>query len=128
VRLFKSLDQIPDELLPVELRGRGKRTAAPTRKYRNEPAEACGMKFPSKRQARRWQELQLLSRAGEIKSLIPEVSIPIGGGRRMRIDAYYVRASTGECVWEDAKGYATAEWKLKRDIAQELYGITITTV
>jgi hypothetical protein len=130
-RLFKSLEQIPDALLPTHLRGQGKRTLAPppsVRKYRNEPTEACGTKFPSKRQARRWQELLLLQAAGEIKHLMPEVSFPIGGGRRMRIDAHYVRTATGESVWEDTKGYVTSEWKLKRDIAERLYGITIALV
>jgi hypothetical protein len=129
-RLFKSLDQIPAALLPPELRGRGKMAAVAVapRKYRNEPVEACGMKFPSKRQARRWQELQLMLAAGEIKHLMPEVSFPIGGGHRMRIDAHYVRTSTGESVWEDSKGYVTEAWTLKRDIAQQLYGITIITV
>jgi hypothetical protein len=130
-RLFTSLDQIPDALLPAHLRGQGKRTppsASSPRKYRNEPTEVCGTKFPSKRQARRWRELQLLQAAGEIKHLMSEVSFPIGGGRRMRIDAHYVRTATGESVWEDTKGYVTPEWELKRDIAEHLYGIKITVV
>jgi hypothetical protein len=92
------------------------------------PIEVDGIKFPSKKQARRWRELQILQRAGEINQLIPEVSFPIGGGHRMRVDALYRRVSTGETVWEDTKGHVTPEWKLKRDIAEKLYGIKITTV
>lgn len=39
------------------------------RKYHNQPVVVNGIKFDSRREARRYQELQLLLRAGEITQL-----------------------------------------------------------
>lgn len=46
-------------------------------KYKNDKVEYSGIKFDSKKQARRYQDLKLLERAGEIKELEIEPSFPI---------------------------------------------------
>lgn len=80
--------------------------------------------FPSKRQARHYQDLKLRVASGELAGFITEVSIPIGAGRRMRLDALLIPAGT-RLVFEDPKGIATEAWLLKKDMAESLYPIEI---
>lgn len=94
--------------------------------------------FDSRREARRWQDLQLLLRAGQIRELKRQVSIALmgkngpikapGGRRRFyRADFTYIEVRTGEAVIEDAKGHRTEIYELKRDILRA-QGITIREV
>lgn len=99
-----------------------------------------GIRFPSLKEARRWGELRLLEKAGDIRNLRRQVKIPLMGrdgpvtfkpsGR----EAYYVadfvyedrRLNWAEVV-EDAKGHETPEFKLKRAIlAAQGKEITLT--
>lgn len=95
------------------------------RKYKSEPIIIDGIRFDSKKEARRWAQLQLLQRAGEISGLERQVKIALLGrdgpiltptGRQ----AYYVADFTywekGVKVVSDAKGYRTPEYLLKRAI------------
>lgn len=89
--------------------------------------ERDGFAFDSKREADRWTELSLMLRAGEIAALERQVSIDLCGrdgpiltptGRRMRYvaDFSYVDQRTGQRVIEDAKGWATEVYRIKRAI------------
>lgn len=120
-----TLQDIPAHCLPPEERARTAR-AKPS-KYRNVRTTVDGVTFPSKHHARHHQCLQLRKNSGEIEDFIPEVSIPIGGGRRMQLDYLIIPRGT-RLVFEDPKGFATREWLLKRDIAQGLYSIEIRMV
>lgn len=88
-----------------------------------------GIRFDSLKEARRWAELRLLERAGEIRNLRRQVRIALHGrdgpvkfqpsGR----EAFYVADFTYEDrrlgwaeVIEDSKGHQTPEFKLKRAI------------
>lgn len=87
-----------------------------------------GIKFDSKREAKRWSELQLLERAGEISNLQRQVPFPLFGrddpiqtptGRQMRYIADFVYTDnrlSGATVVEDAKGWATDVYKIKKAI------------
>lgn len=85
-----------------------------------------GVKHPSKKQARRWDELRLLERGGAITGLRREVTVYLLGangeplrsetGRRLSWRADFVYAEDGAIIYEDAKGYATPEYRLKRSI------------
>ncbi len=88
-------------------------------------ASRDGISHPSGKQARRWDELLLLARGGVISSLQREVTIPLLGrdgplvspsGRKLSYRADFVYVEKGETVYEDAKGYETPEFKLKRAI------------
>lgn len=97
----------------------------PPRKYKSEPITIDGIRFDSKKEGRRWAQLQLLQRAGEISGLERQVKIALMGrdgpiltptGRQ----AYYVADFTywekGVQIWDDAKGFRTPEYLLKRAI------------
>lgn len=90
-----------------------------------EPVFVDGIRFDSKKEARRWQDLKVLERAGHITNLRRQVPIALHGrdgpiltstGLQMksRIDfAYNDTRLNGALVYEDAKGFQTDESKLK---------------
>jgi len=108
-------------------------------KYRAQPVFVDGIRFDSKREAKRWQELKLLERAGEISDLERQVSIDLLGrdgpiltdsGKRVRryvADFRYFDHKLGAHVIEDAKGFPTAEYKIKRAILAAM-GVEIKEV
>jgi len=83
--------------------------------------------FDSKKEARRYSELLLLVKAGEIEHLELQVQIELRGesgplltptGRPMTYvaDFVYRDAHTGHCVIEDTKGFKTPVYLLKKAI------------
>jgi hypothetical protein len=96
-------------------------------KYGAKGTTVDGILFASKREAKRWSELQLLLRAGEIRDLQRQVSIqmqgqngpirtPTGRGARYVADFVYYDCRLKADVIEDSKGFATPEFKLKKAI------------
>lgn len=86
-----------------------------------------GIKFSSKLEANRYGELLILQRAGVIRDLRRQVKIALAGrdgpiltptGRQANYvaDFVYVDTRHGQEVIEDAKGYPTPEYTLKRAI------------
>lgn len=123
------------------------------RKYGNTKVTVDGIQFDSKREAARYQELKLLERAGVISflqrqakfQLIPNQYAPSNetytkGPRKGQrkpgkllehecsyiADFCYIR--NGETVVEDAKGYRTEVYKIKKKLMLERYGIQIREV
>lgn len=94
--------------------------------------EVDGITFDSKRESRRWSELRLLERAGEITALERQVEylLSVGGTPigKIRPDFRYRRA--GELVVEDVKSKPTMtplfRWKTKHLWAQ--YGVKLELV
>ena len=87
-----------------------------------------GIRFDSKREAKRWAELCLLERAGEIADLRRQVPLMLEGrngplltrtGRRMRltVDFAYTDLRTGLTVFEDSKGVPTRDYEVRRAVA-----------
>lgn len=100
-------------------------------KYGNQKVVIDGIKFASKKEARRYQELRLLRRAGKIDNLrlqVPYVLIDKSKyGRAIKYIAdfvYYDNDLQKEIV-EDTKGYRTDVYKLKKRLMAERYGIEI---
>lgn len=92
-----------------------------------------GVKFASKREARRYSELKLLEKAGKITDieLQPVFILHAEGGKRVceyRADFSYWDQEKDCKVVEDAKGFRTAVYKLKRDWLMAEYGIEIREV
>jgi Protein of unknown function (DUF1064) len=97
-------------------------------KYGNVRTRLGYMVFDSKREAQKYQELKLQELAGEIRSVVRQVSFPLPGHsvHRMRID-FMVIENDSRVRWLDSKGFVTQEWKLKRDLVEKTYGIKIET-
>ena len=123
------------------------------RKYGNPKVTVDGIQFDSKREAARYQELRILERAGVISflqrqakfQLIPNQYAPSDetytkGPRKGQrkpgkllehecsyiADFCYIR--NGETGVEDAKGYRTEVYKIKKKLMLERYRIQIREV
>lgn len=96
-------------------------------KYHARRAQIDGVTFASQKEARRYQELRLLEKAGAIKGLQLQPTFPlvVQGSTvgSYRADFSYVEA--GQFVVEDVKGVKTPlyRWKAKHVRAQ--YGLVI---
>lgn len=105
-------------------------------KYHAKPEVREGKRFHSGKEARRWKELQLQERAGVISDLRRQVRyllIPSqydkNGKCIERSCNYYAdfvyTDRKGELVVEDAKGYKTQDYIIKRKLMLQIYGIRI---
>lgn len=107
-------------------------------KYHNKRVTVDGITFDSVKEASRYQELQMLARAGEITGLSRQVRIEIvpktdkHRARTYIADFVYFDKRQNKTVYEDVKGYkkgaAYQLFSLKRDILYALHGIEITEV
>lgn len=101
-------------------------------KYRNQPIVVDGIRFASKREAKRYGELKLLEKIGEIEDLElqPKFSLDVNG---IHICFYvgdfsYFDKSSEQEVVEDAKGVKTPEYKLKKKLMWAVWEIEIKEV
>jgi len=95
-----------------------------------------GIKHPSAKEARRWGELILLEKAGEIRNLRRQVVIALMGqlepiktrtGRQMKLTvdfAYEDKRLNWAHVFEESKGMRTRDYDVRLAIAQAM-GIAI---
>ena len=123
------------------------------RKYGNRKTTIGGKEFDSLKEAQRYQELLLLERAGRISGLQTQVkyvliptqraasfevykSGPNKGrrktGKLLEHECSYIAdfcyIQNGETVVEDAKGYRTEVYRIKKKLMLERYGIQIKEV
>jgi hypothetical protein len=96
-------------------------------KYHNKPMQVGRIRFDSRAEARRYQELELLEKAGAIRDLRPHPTYVLQEGFKCNGakikpiiyigDAEYFDTETNNRVCEDTKGgraTQTAVFKLKR--------------
>lgn len=105
-------------------------------KYHAHKTTVDGINFDSKREAKRYQELKLLERAGAIRDLELQVRFELipsfdVDGKHYRPTSYvadfvYVDAKTGAEIVEDVKGYRTPIYRLKAKLFAHRYGVSIT--
>lgn len=97
---------------------------------------AHGLWFDSKKEAARWGDLLLLQRAGAITELRRQVPIELIGalgpiltptGKTMTYRADYVYIEAGQTVVEDAKGFASPVYAMKKAILAAI-GVTVKEV
>ena len=100
-------------------------------KYGNKKVIVDGIKFDSRKEARRYAELKLLQRAGEIKDLKLQVKFELQpkykkNGKTIQsinyiADFVYFDLIKGQTIIEDTKGYRTKEYILKKKIFEYKY-------
>ena len=91
-----------------------------------------GIRFDSLKEARRWADLRLLERAGEIRNLRRQVVVPLigqngplktrtGKAMRMTIDFSYEDKRVGWAeVFEDSKGVATRDYEVRKAVVEAM--------
>lgn len=104
-------------------------------KYRAQPQIVDGVRFASKAEARRYGELKMLEKAGEIKELelqpkFPLYAVRASNGEVIKVADYYgdfrYRDRVGAVVVEDVKGYSKEPYyRMKRRFVEAQYGIEI---
>lgn len=102
---------------------------APKRtKYGAKAVTIDGIRFASQKEARRYGELKLLERIGDISELELQPNIPcvVNGVLvcHYRGDFRYLKKD-GTRVLEDVKGMKTPVYRLKRSLLWALYGTEI---
>lgn len=99
------------------------------KKYRNSPCVVGGIRFDSKKEASRYQDLLLLEQAGEIADLRRQVRYTFEHGG-VKIASYtadfvYLDTRAQTTVVEDCKGFRTQVYKLKKKLLKAFYGIEV---
>lgn len=94
-------------------------------KFQAKPTVVDGIRFASKKEARRYGELRLMLRAGLIEDLELQQRFALMMPVTYVADFVYFDCKRGEKVIEDTKGYKTAEYKRKKKLMQQQHGITI---
>lgn len=117
-------------------------------KYGNRKIKIDGMVFDSQKEYRRWKELRLLEQAGEIRQLRRQVKYilipaqrepdtigPRGGVHKGKLIEHersyvadFVYEQNGKTVVEDAKGFKTDVYLLKKALMLWVHGIRIREV
>ncbi len=108
-------------------------------KYRSKKTVVDGITFDSRLEARRYQELKLMERAGEIFGLQLQVKYVLIPSQKLDnkvveravtyvADFVYTLKSSGESVVEDTKGMKTKEYIIKRKLMLYVHGIRVKEV
>lgn len=100
-------------------------------KYKNIPTELDGIKFDSQKEAKRYRELTLLMRAGEVKEVIPHPQFELipsfrKNGKTWRATIYEadfkVVYADGHTEIEDVKGKVlTKDFRIKQKLFEYKY-------
>lgn len=96
-------------------------------KFKAKPCEYENIKFASKKEAKRYLELQALQRLGEVVFFLRQTPFHLTAGIKYVCD-YLVFWKNGEVTIEDVKGMKTAMYILKKKQVEQLYPITITEI
>jgi hypothetical protein len=105
--------------------------AARRSKFGNVRTLHDGINFASKREATRYAELKLLERAGEISDLKLQVRFKLAvNGEHIctYVADFTYRDKAGRSIIEDAKGFETDVFRLKRNLMRAVFGVEVVTV
>lgn len=105
-------------------------------KYFNKKVTINGEQFDSKKEAKRYQELLLLQRAGKISGLRRQVKFVLIPTQRIDgkvverevsyvADFVYNDLENGKPVVEDSKGMRTKDYIIKRKLMLRMYNVRI---
>lgn len=96
-------------------------------KFNAVPTTRNGIRFDSKLEARYYDHLLLLKRAGEIVFILRQVPFDLPGGVKYRVD-FQIFWANGEVTFDDSKGMETPDFKLKKKQVEDLYPVEIRVI
>lgn len=108
-------------------------------KYHAKKIEVDGIVFDSRKEAKRYKELDILLKAGEIKNLERQKTYTLipsqkdENGKVIERPCKYVadfvyEDKDGKAIVEDTKGIRTTAYVIKRKLMLERFGIRITEI
>jgi len=89
--------------------------------------ESDGIKFPSKLEARWYRIIKDLKDAGEVLFFLRQVPFHLTPTVTYRADFMLFFEDGHVEIWE-CKGYDTPEWKIKKELVENLYPVKIKVV
>jgi len=102
------------------------------RKYRNKPQVVDGIRLDSKLEARRYGELKLLEKAGEIGGLAvhPRYQMIVNDLKVCEYvaDFHYFDNREKRIVVEDTKGVLTPDCRIKLKLMKAIHGIDVRLI
>lgn len=93
-------------------------------KFKAIATEVDGIKFASKKEAKRYQELLLMKKYGSIVFFLRQVPFHLPGNVKYVCD-FQIFWANGDITFEDVKGVKTKEYILKKKLVQSEYPIEI---
>ncbi len=123
----------PDQMTVAEYRAQMQGSA--TAKYHNQKCVIDGIRFDSRLEAKRYQQLVLLKQAGQVAWFTRQVPFVIAPRVTYRVDFLIVweidpspsamMGAVQRVTLEDVKGVWTATSRVKIRTVEHLYGVTI---
>ena len=96
-------------------------------KYNSVRTSINGYSFQSQKEAKRYTELLLLKKAGEVSFFTRQPILDLGGGTTYRPD-FLIFWSDGKITWEDVKGWKTKDFIKNKKQVEAKYPIDIEIV
>jgi hypothetical protein len=96
-------------------------------KFNAKPTQCDGIKFSSKKEAKRYTELRLAQQAGLVEMFLRQVPFHLPAGIKYICD-FMVFWQDGSVTVEDVKGYKTDIYILKKKQVETIYPIEITEI
>jgi hypothetical protein len=96
-------------------------------KYNAAQTVRDGIKFPSKKEANRYDELVLLQRGGEVVMFIRQPMFDLGGGTTYKAD-FLIFWADGNVTVEDVKGMITDAFRRSKKQVEARYPVKIKIV
>lgn len=107
-------------------------------KFKNKKIIIDGIKFDSKKEGKRYEELKLLEKANLIKNIQLQVKYELQPKYKINnktirainyiADFVYYDNEKNQLIVEDSKGYRTDVYKIKKKLFEYRYGIEIKEV
>lgn len=91
------------------------------------PTQLDGIKFASKKEAKRYRELRLLEKTGEVVFFLRQVPFHLSGNVKYICD-FMVFWKNEIVTFEDVKGIKTPMYILKKKQVEALYPIRIVEI
>lgn len=89
--------------------------------------ETDGIKFPSKKESKRYLQLKLLKESGEIIFFLRQVPFHLSGSVKYVCD-FVIFWADGNVTIEDVKGMKTSIYIAKKKMVESTYPIKITEI
>jgi uncharacterized protein DUF1064 len=96
-------------------------------KFKAVKTECDGSKFPSKKEARRYNELKLLKQNGDIVFFLRQVPFHLPGNIKYVCDFMIFWADDSVTI-EDVKGFKTKDYIVKKKLVEVTYPIKIQEI
>ena len=93
-------------------------------KYKNKRMTIDKIKFDSQKEGKRYSELKILRRTGEVSHFHRQVIFDLGEGIIYKLD-FMVFWTDGHISHEDVKGFKTDVYRIKKKLVEGQYPIKI---